>query len=240
MTKEVVTRITIISFIVGLMIAVQYNTVKNPEDARDTRDIWAIRQELSVEKENHSELLTEIATYNEIIEQYEDDDAENQAILLKNTVEDLKQQVGLSSVNGPGLTLNIEPAAELLQFGYEIEPISPDLLIRLVNEIYRYDGQYIEIDGQRLTHKTSIRDINGVTTVNTVPINDADVSIKIITDTFEKAEKLYGYLYASTFRDDFYLDNLNLTINEAEKNIAIQEYDGQLANDYLVENSEGE
>ncbi|HWL12197.1 MAG TPA: hypothetical protein VNQ57_04345, partial [Ureibacillus sp.] len=117
MTKDVVTRITIISFIVGLMIAVQYNTVKNPEDARDTRDIWAIRQELSVEKENHSELLTEIATYNEIIEQYEDDDAENQAILLKNTVEDLKQQVGLSSVNGPGLTLNIEPAAELLQFG---------------------------------------------------------------------------------------------------------------------------
>ncbi|MDI7741575.1 DUF881 domain-containing protein [Lysinibacillus fusiformis] len=239
MTTKIVTRITIISFIVGLMIAVQYNTVQNPT-LRDTRDIWAIRQELAEEKENHSKLLTEIATYNTVIEQYEDEDAESQAVLLNNTVDDLKRQAGLLPVNGPGLILNITPAAELIQFGYEIEPISPDLLIRLVNEIYRYDGLYIEIDGQRLTLKSPIRDINGVTTVNSVPIDEAKVNIKIITETFEKAEKLYGYLYASPFRDDFYLDNLNLSINEAQKNITISEFDGKLSNDYLVENDEGE
>lgn len=49
MEKKVVIRITIISFIVGLMIAVQYNTIQKPE-SRDTRDIWEIRQELSEEK----------------------------------------------------------------------------------------------------------------------------------------------------------------------------------------------
>lgn len=239
MTKQIVTRISVVSFIVGLMIAIQYNTVKNPP-LRDTRDIWAIRQELSEEKEKHSKLLTEIATMNEIIEQYEDDDAGNQAVLLNNTVVDLKRQVGLLSVEGPGLILNITPAAELIQFGYEIEPISPDLLIRLVNEIYRYDGLYIEIDGQRLTHRTAIRDINGVTTVNSVPIDETNVNIKIITESFEKAEKLYGYLYASSFRDDFYLDNLNLVINEAQKMMTITEFDGKLSNDYLVENDEGE
>ncbi len=239
MTRKIVTRITIISFIVGLMIAVQYNTVQNPT-LRDTRDIWAIRQELSEEKENHSRLLSEIASYNEIITQYEQDDADSQALLLNNTVEDLKRQVGLSSVKGPGLTLNIQPAAELIQFGYEIEPISPDLLIRLVNEIYRYDGLYIEIDGQRLTHTTAIRDINGTTTINSIPIDVTDINIKIIAETFEKAEKLYGYLYASPFRDDFYLDNLNLSINEAQKNITITEFDGKLSNEYLVENNKGE
>ena len=31
------------------MVAVQYNTVKKPE-VRDTRDVWAIRQELAAEK----------------------------------------------------------------------------------------------------------------------------------------------------------------------------------------------
>lgn len=239
MNKKIVARITIVSFIVGVMIAVQYNTVQNPT-ARDTRDVWAIRQELSEEKKQHSELLSEIATLTNHIKEYEKNDTESQAVLLKNTVEDLKKHVGLSSVSGPGVTLNISPAAELIQFGYTIEPISPNLLIRLVNEIYRYDGLYIEIDGQRLIHTTAIRDINGITTVNSVPINNMNVEIKIITDSFEKAEKLYGYLYASSFRDDFYLDNLNLVINEAQTNITITEFDGKLSNKYLVENEKGD
>ena len=221
------------------MISVQYNTVQNPT-TRDTRDIWAIRQELSQEKENHSRLLKEIATFNEFIEQYEENDKKSQGVLLNNTVEDLKRQIGLLAVTGPGLVLEISAATELIQFGYEIEPISPDLLIRLVNEIYRYDGLYIEIDGQRLTHTSAIRDINGVTTVNSVPIDETNIKINIITETFEKAEKLYGYLYASPFRDDFYLDNLNLSINGAQKNITIAEFDGQLSTDFLVENNEGE
>lgn len=239
MKKRIVTQMTVISFIVGLMIAVQYNTVQNPT-ARDTRDIWAIRQELSEEKENHSKLLSEIATYNDFIEQYEDDDTQSQAALLNKTVDDLKREIGLLPVNGPGLVLDISPAMELVQFGYEIEPIAPDLLIRLVNEIYRYNGLYIEIDGQRLTHKSAIRDINGATTINGVSIDETNINIKIITETFEKAEKLYGYLYASSFRDDFYLDNLSLTINEAQKNINIAEVDGPLSTDYLVENNEGD
>ncbi|HWK24249.1 MAG TPA: DUF881 domain-containing protein [Ureibacillus sp.] len=239
MSKKIVTRITIVSFIVGLMIAVQYNTVQNPT-ARDTRDIWAIREELSQEKQKHSELLAEIANYNDVIRQYEDDDETSQAILLNNTVDDLKRQVGLLSVNGPGLVLNIGPAEELKEFGFDIEPIAPDLLIRLVNEIYRYDGLYIEIDGQRLTHTSPIRDINGVTTVNSIPIDKTSIEIKIITETFEKAEKLYGYLYASPFRDDFYLDNLDLKINEAQRDITIKEFDGKFSNDYLVENNKGE
>ncbi len=49
MNRKVVTRITIVSFIVGIMIAVQYNTVKEPSE-RDTRDTWELRQELSEEK----------------------------------------------------------------------------------------------------------------------------------------------------------------------------------------------
>lgn len=239
MKKKIVTRITIISFIAGLMIAVQYNTVQNPT-ARDTRDIWEIRQELSQEKELHSELLSQIARMNHYIGQYENDNENRQAVLLKNTVEELKQKAGLLPVSGPGLILNIEPAMELVQFGYEIEPISPDLLIRLVNEIYHYNGLYIEIAGQRLTHTSAIRFINGNTTVNGVPIDNAKIEIKIIADTFEEAEKLYGYLYASPFRDDFYLDNLNLIINQPQQHIAIAEFDGHLLNDYLAESDEGE
>ena len=235
MNKKTLTQITIVSFIAGLMIAVQFNTIQNPT-ARDTRDIWEIRQELSEEKKRHSELLTEIETISKFAKSYENDDTESQALLLKNTVEELKKQVGLMEVSGSGITLNIKPAPELIQFGYEIEPVSPELIVRLINEIYRNNGLYIEIAGQRLTHISAIRDINGVTTINGVPIDEVDIEIKVITDTYEKAEKLYAYLYASPFRDDFYLDNLNLIINEAIRTVKISEFDGELINHYLVEN----
>lgn len=238
MNKKVITRITVVSFIVGLMIAIQYNTVQMPT-TRDTRDIWEIRQELSEEKKHHSELLSEIAALSSIVDEYENNDTESQGQILKDTLKDLKQKAGLSAVSGPGVVLNILPAAELIEMGLTIEPISPDLLIRLVNEIYRYKGLYIEINGQRLVHTSAIRDINGITTVNSVPINDSNVEVRIITESFEKAEKLYSYLYASSFRDDFYLDNLRLVINKAQSTITINEFDGNLSNTYLVENDKG-
>lgn len=239
MNKKVVTRMTIVSFIVGVMIAVQYNTVQNPTE-RDTRDIWEIRQELSEEKKRQSELLAEILTLKGVVEEYENSNSDNQGQVLHNTVEELKRKAGLSSVSGPGLIVNILPSIELVELGYQIEPISPDLLIRLINEIFRFQGLYIEVDGQRVVHTTAIRDINGSTTVNGIPISKTDVEIRVITENYEKAEKLYNYLYASTLKDAFYIDNLNLEIYEAQNEVTVSAYDVNLSNTYLVEDKEGD
>lgn len=239
MNIKIVTRITIVSFIVGFMIAVQYNTIQKPTQ-RDTRDIWEIRQELSEEKKRHSELLSEILSLNGVVKKYEDSNTNNQGQALKETVDDLRKQAGLSPVSGPGIVLNISPSTESIEFGYDVEQIPPDLLIRLVNEIYRFNGLYIEIDGQRLVQTTAIRDINGATTVNSKPISKTDVEIRVITESYEKSEKLYSYLYASSFRDDFYVDNLNLVINKAQKNISISGFDGNLTNTFLKEKNKGD
>ena len=208
MTKKMYRNITIISFIIGFMLAVQYNTVQNPTE-RDTRDIWEIRQELSDEKKRHSDLLTSIRSLTDIVNKYEDVEFDNPELLLKQTVEELRKQAGILPVTGPGVTLTISPSLELKQFGYEIEPISPDLLIRLINDLYRYDAETIEIDGQRLTYNSAIRNINGKTTINSEPIENVDIEINILTQTYEKAQKLSNYLLASSFRDEFFIDNLN-------------------------------
>lgn len=227
MNKKVIARITVVSFIVGFMIAVQYNTVQQPTE-RDTRDIWEIRQELSQEKKKHSELLSEIMETSSMVNKYEDANAKNPGQALNDTVFRLKERVGLTDITGPGVILTITASQELMQFGYEIKPISPQLLVRLVNEIHRFNGLHIEIDGQRIVYNSAIRTISGATTVNGVPINKTDVDIRIITESFEEAEKLYSYLYSSTFRDDFYIDNLNLLINDAQTDITISAYDGEI------------
>ena len=220
MTKKMYRNITIISFIIGFMLAVQYNTVQNPAE-RNTVDIWEIRQQLSVEKERHSELLTAISEVSETVDKYEDAEFDNPELLLQQTVDNLKRQVGILPTSGPGLTLTIEPAEELLQFGYELKPISPELLIRLMNDLYRHNAQAIEFDGKRLTYNSAIRDINGKTTVNGEPIDKANIELNIITQTVEQAQKLENHLLASTFQDEFYIDNLKLTVHAAVENVRI-------------------
>lgn len=240
MTKKKYMHITLISFVIGIMLAVQYNTVKSPADVRDTRDIWEIRQELSEEKKRHSELLTNIRSLHDMVSKYEDAEFSNPEILLRETVDELQRQAGLLPVEGPGLTLSIKPAEELLLYGYEIGTIPPELLFRLVNDIYRHNGQFIEIDGQRLLHTSAIRDINGETTINGIPISNNNVEVKIITPSIELANKLYNHLLASSFMDEFYIDNFELIVNDVQSKITILESTNTLTNTYLVEKNKGD
>ena len=70
MTQKMYIHITIISFIIGFMLAVQYNTVQNPEK-QETIDVWEIRQDLSDEQKRHSQLLTEIRQAQDTVSKYE-------------------------------------------------------------------------------------------------------------------------------------------------------------------------
>ncbi|MEG0440348.1 MAG: DUF881 domain-containing protein [Solibacillus sp.] len=234
MTKKMYRNITIVSFIIGFMLAVQYNTVQNPTE-RDTRDIWEIRQELSEEKKRHSELLSSINALSSTVNKYEDDEFDNPELLLQETVNDLKKQAGLLPISGPGVTLTIEPSQELIQFGYELKPISPDLLIRLTNDLYRNNAQAIEIDEKRLTYNSAIRDINGKTTINSEPIKKINFEINIIMQTYEQAQKLANHLLASSFQDEFFIDNLMLTVYDAEQNVRINSTVELQQSKYLVD-----
>lgn len=229
MNKKYV-NITIVSFIIGFMLFVQYNTVQNPT-VRDTKDIWEIRNVLAEEQKKHSNLLNSIQEVKDKIKKYESGDYTDTEQLLKETVEELKMNAGVESVKGPGLIIKITPAEELIQYGYEIQSIPPMLINRLVNELNRNKAKDIEIGGQRISVWSAIRDINGKTTINSRPISKTDVEIKVITHSYEDAEKLYNYLLASSLVDDFYIDNLSFIVNEAVPELTIK------ANNQLRENT---
>lgn len=239
MKKTVYIRFTIILLIVGFMLAVQYNTMQDPE-MRDTRDIWAIRQELAKEAELHSELLSEVRTLEQTIGKYENMMNESPKVALNDTVELLKKEIGLEEFDGPGLTINVEPSLESIAVGQAIDGISPDLLIRLINEINRFKARVVEIDGKRVIYSSAIRDVNGKTTVNNLAIRNAPFSIKIGTSSFEDAKKMYNQLEASAIGDDFYIDNLRLEIGEPVYHLTISGYDQSINKQFLQEIPGGE
>lgn len=232
-------RITAIMFIIGAMIAVQYNTIQKPTE-RDTRDIWTIREELAKEKVRHSALLTEISTLNEVVAKYETNVAESPELILASTVEGLRQQAGLTDIVGPGLIIRIEPAPEAIEMGFNITEVSPDILMQLVNDVFMYNGVNVDINGNRIVHTTAIRDINGQTTVNARPIGKPPLEILVGTSTFENAQKLYNYLLSSSLNDSFYLENYYLIVEEPTRKLRLNAYEGELKNSYLTEQHKGE
>ncbi len=238
MKKRILTRFTVIMFIIGLMTAIQYNTINEPH-IRDTRDSWEIRQELAREKQLHSQLLSEIGSLDDTLDKYgaAADASPEQA--LRETAGELRKGAGLAEMTGPGIEIFVEPSLEAVAMGLEIEGISPDLLIRLVNEINRYNGLYVSIDGKRIINTSAIRDINGQTTVNTKPVQTPPFSLKIISESMEESEKLYNHLLSSRILDDFYIDNLTLTVSEPQNDTMISAYDGTIDTKHL-QASEGE
>lgn len=225
--------------IVGFLVAIQYNTVQKPEK-RDTRDVWAIRNELANEKVFHSQLLSEIRELDETIGAYASLEDENTEKVLKTTVEKLYEQAGMTDTEGPGVVIEVHPSPESIAFGDPITDISPDLLTRFINELNRNDWKSLEIDGKRYTTLSSIRDINGITALNGVNISTPPFTLKIVTENFEDSEKLFIALQSSSIQGDFYVDNLVLDIGEPEKSVKIRGWKERPNNVYLNELPKGE
>ncbi|MFD1862391.1 DUF881 domain-containing protein [Planococcus chinensis] len=224
MKKKIPSRFSLILFVIGLMAAIQFNTINEP-DSRDTRDIWEIRQELSQEKQLHSELLSEVSLLDETLAKYSEAASDSPEQALKGTVEELRKQAGLTEMTGPGIEVSIEPSPEAVAMGLDIESIAPDLLIRFVNEINRFNGLYVSIDGNRIINTTAIRDINGRTTVNTAPLQTPPFTVKIVSGSMENTEKLYNHLMSSTILDDFYIANLSVVISDPVEELTVEAYD---------------
>ena len=238
MKKRITGRFTAILFVIGFMSATQYNTV-NTEDRREYRDTWEIRQQLSREKQMHSELLSEIGLLDDTLAKYSDKANQDPQAVLRETVEDLRSAAGLSQITGPGFELEVSPSPEAMAVGSEITEIPPDLLIRLVNEINRFDGIELSIAGERVINTTAIRDINGYTTVNTDPISTPPLTIAITAKSMEEARKLHSYLSASAIHEDFYIDDLTIVISDPQEQLTLPSFDEEIRMEYL-EAGEGE
>lgn len=215
---------TVITMVIGLMVAIQFQTVKEPI-VRETRDMWQLREDYLKEKELHSKLIQEIRSNEGKLDQYETKRKQSKEQVLRETLDELKLQVGLTEVTGPGIRLSIEPVVEDIMLGKPVPTISPDLLKRLINELNMNDALYISIAGQRLINTTVIRDINNVTKVDGYSLKDLPIEIMVITETKELAEKLYKRMQVSESAEDlFRFDSLRVNVMKASNDITIPAY----------------
>lgn len=223
----------VISAVIGFMLAIQFQTVKEPI-TRDTRDIWQLREALLKEKELQSNLLSEIHSIDEKISAYESERRQSKEQVLIDTLQELKSEAGLTEVKSPGIILRIQPIFEEIQIGVpSAGGISPELLKRLLNELNMYEAKYISIDGRRVINTTVIRDINNETKIDGYPLSNLPIEIRVGVDNLVTAEKLFNRMKVSRAVEEFFIDNLKLTISEPSPEITIPAYDNQIRIRYL-------
>lgn len=222
-----------ISAVIGFMIAIQFQSIKEPVE-RDTRDLWQLREALLQEKELQSELISEIRSFEEKLLAYESKQKQSKEQALRDTIEELEIEAGLSEMLVPGVTLKISPILEEIQIGASIsKAVSPELLKRLLNELNMYDAKYISVDGQRIINTTVIRDINNETKIDGHALSSLPIDVKVGVDTIATAEKLYNRIKASKATEEFFTENLKLTISEPNPEVTIPAYDNPIRIRYL-------
>ncbi|MBB6443750.1 DUF881 domain-containing protein [Bacillus benzoevorans] len=214
---------TLITLIIGMMIAVQFQTVQEPI-VRDTRDTQQLRDDLLKEKELQLSLIREIQSNEEKLGKYETEMAQSKEKILRDTLNELKSDAGLTETSGPGIVIAIEPLKEELLLGKPVKSISPDLLQLLVNELNQYGAENISIQGQRMINSTVIRDINGETKVDGYALNQFPILINITVETIESAKRLYNQMQVSKSADEFFIDNLRLSVSEPQAKVVVPAY----------------
>lgn len=227
MDRKKINSLVIIGVIVGFMLAIQFQSVSKPE-VRDTRDTWELREDLVKEKELQSRLIKEIRSNEEKLNEYESVREQGKETTLRNTLEELKQEAGLTEKTGPGMTLYIEQLNEELILGNTGATLSADLLKRLLNELNMYGAEDVSIAGQRVINTTVIRDINGETKINGRSLTTFPIEILVLTEDFTVAEKLYNRMQVSKSAEEFFIENLTVTVKKPELTLTIPAFEDSI------------
>ncbi len=202
------------------MLAIQFQTVQEPE-VRDTRDTWELKADLLAEQKQQEDLLEEINTLEGQFVRYQTERSSSKETALRDTLEELKKEAGLTDVIGQGLVLTINPLPDDLLLNKPVEQISPALLKRLINELNKYDAEQISVNEERVINSTVIRDVNGITKIDGVSLNKFPIEIKVIA---ADNDKLGDRLKASQVLEELFMENLFLEISKPESSITIPAY----------------
>jgi len=223
MRKKTIITFTVITILIGFMLAIRYNSV-NESKPRDTRDLWDLREDYMEAKEMETKLLQEIRKSDEKIAKYKEEMLNSPEKALLETLNELKKEAGLKEMKGPGITLTLYQDNSLILPGQMESYLSPEVLRKLLNELNMYGAKEISIAGQRVVNTTVIREIQGVTKIDGFPLRVFPIEIKVIAGTMEEAKKLYNRMQVSSITDSFIIDNIGVSISEPMEEIVIPPY----------------
>jgi uncharacterized protein YlxW (UPF0749 family) len=231
-TRQIPLIITLISVIIGFMLAIQFQSNQTKIGA-ESKDMSQLRQDLQQWMERHKRILSDISKYDQLLYQYET--SFNQASTLQVMQEELnriKKIAGLAAVEGTGIVLMITEAPVESDVDI-ISEIYDDEIRWVINELFGAGAKAISINGHRMAPTTSIRSVGDDIQVDTKVIQ-MPYQIKAIgePDSLDSALKFIG------FEEYFSFFNKKISWIKLDK-ITIPAYDGKGTILYMKQVKEG-
>ncbi|MBC7343979.1 MAG: DUF881 domain-containing protein [Clostridia bacterium] len=188
--------LTIVLFIFGIMMSVQFKTQRdylNTLEYRKTEDLVSMWKILSDKRDRlRGEVAQLETTYAELSQEMAT--GADTANALKQEIEKLQLVNGIFSAHGPGIEITIPENTSLIYLD----------IIDLINELWASGAEAIAINNERITLQTAVKETQiGKQTIITINGNRLDfpATVKAIGDpeTLEKGLSLVGGI----------IDNLN-------------------------------
>jgi uncharacterized protein YlxW (UPF0749 family) len=223
--------ITLVSMILGLMLALQFKNVQNVGgnvSLQRTQELTSQIQKLNQDMQSQEKLITELEAR---IVEYENA-AQDEGKLNDTMYQELERArilAGLTELEGAGVvvTLDIVPYSDWGEYGIVRNVYHEDLLT-LINELNAAGAEALEINGERIISTTEIRSAGDYIVINT---NRYSVPFEIKAlgnpDTLEASLKLLGGVA------DNLGEELEITIRREDK-IRIPKYNGPLQLEYAL------
>ena len=227
--------IGVVCLVLGLMIAVQFRTVKNnigPVTEYRARELASQLKKVSTERDNLAALKNE---YEKKVRDYENAETEGNsaAKFLSEELNKARVIAGLVDVEGPGITMFVDDLKFTENYKYNI--IDYTDLLELVNELNAAGAEAVSINGQRVISTTEIRQAGLHININTVKFAPP-FTFKAIGDpkTLEAALRMRDGV-VQRIGDK----GIAISITQ-EQSIVIKKYDGVIEKKYSKVVKEGE
>ncbi|CAH2214678.1 DUF881 domain-containing protein [Tepidibacter aestuarii] len=197
--KKSYIHILILSLILGIGVGIQLKNNYNVVEELSFFDKQIIDQVNRVKQENKKLTAKKEYLKNQldILEENKIDDPLGKS--MKENIDNLKMILGYKDVQGSGMIIKIDTEEEV-NLGDLMERNS--FFVRLINQIRRYGGESISINGQRVSQYSAIALAGSHINVNFTPIvqpyeikviGNSDILKKHINDRNEVIEYMKSY-----------------------------------------------
>jgi uncharacterized protein YlxW (UPF0749 family) len=177
--------IAIVCVVLGLMLAYQFQAVKNINSVSRGQEIEKLTSQVNMLQKQKLDFENSIATLEKKIEEYEKSAATSNGLAsnLKNELDNVRLLAGLTNVEGPGVVVTVTPQIQDLNSS---EPVMVNFtyLLLIVNELNASGAEAVMVNNQRIVSTTQIRQAGSTIVINDVRNSAFDkFEIKAIGDS---------------------------------------------------------
>ncbi len=169
--------VTVLCILLGLMIGVQYNTVRLQKQSTDSASLQRVSElttKLSTLQAENDALQEKLETQSQQMKEFESalmaDDSSFEALTEEN--ERLKMVAGMTAVQGRGISVTINDSSASADGSANPEAflVHAEDILSIINELNVAGAEAIAINGQRLISQSAVRCAGSVVNVNDVKL----------------------------------------------------------------------